>query len=234
MDFMLLLLSVAGGSVDAMNILGFGILTAAQTGNTILLAVSFALGEFAIAFYSGVSVVAYMIGAAAGEIIVVKRHRDPGLWPVVWTLLAELAPLICFLVLWHLAGHAPATAVAAVLVALSAVSMGMQSAAVKRLHLGPATTYITGTLTTFMTETIRSFSVVQAARPQTYGTHDPSRAQQSPQEQRNHPFIYGLSWVVYAGGAVAGAMLYLKFEEIALILPIATIVTVIIAGVRHA
>ena len=40
-----LLLTLVGGSVDAMVILGFNVLTAAQTGNTVLLAVAIARGD---------------------------------------------------------------------------------------------------------------------------------------------------------------------------------------------
>jgi uncharacterized membrane protein YoaK (UPF0700 family) len=45
--------------------LGFGMLTAAQTGNTILLAVSLAQGRFTIAFHSAVSIAAYISTQAA-------------------------------------------------------------------------------------------------------------------------------------------------------------------------
>ena len=83
-DLIVLLLSLAGGSVDAVMILGFNVLTAAQTGNTILLAVSLAQGRFATGFYSAVSVIGYMAGAAVGELVIVRR-RDSASWLVaVW------------------------------------------------------------------------------------------------------------------------------------------------------
>jgi hypothetical protein len=105
---MLLLLAVAGASVDAVVILGFGVLTAAQTGNTILLAAHLAQGQFASGLSSAVSVLGYMIGAAVGELVIVGR-RDSASWPsaVGWTLVAELVPLDCLLSYWHLAGPNP-------------------------------------------------------------------------------------------------------------------------------
>jgi uncharacterized membrane protein YoaK (UPF0700 family) len=69
-----LLLAVAGASVDAVVILGFGVLTAAQTGNTILLAAHLAQGQFASGLSSAVSVLGYMIGAAVGELVIVGRR----------------------------------------------------------------------------------------------------------------------------------------------------------------
>lgn len=97
-DLMILLLAVAGAGMDAMVILRFGVLTAAQTGNTILLAVHLAQGEFASGLSSAVSVVGYIIGAAVGELVIVRR-RDSVPWPsaVVWTLVIELVPLGCLL-----------------------------------------------------------------------------------------------------------------------------------------
>lgn len=89
-DLMMLLLSVAGGSVDAVIILGFNVLTAAQTGNTILLATC---------------------------------SRS---------------------------------------VAIAAIAMGVQSAIVLRLHVGPTTTYVTGTLTSFATKIVRGLYIIKA------------------------------------------------------------------------
>jgi uncharacterized membrane protein YoaK (UPF0700 family) len=56
-ELMMVLLTIAGGSGDAIGIMGFNVLTAAQTGNTILLAVAIAQGKIAL----GVS------AAAAGD-----------------------------------------------------------------------------------------------------------------------------------------------------------------------
>jgi uncharacterized membrane protein YoaK (UPF0700 family) len=220
---MVLLLSVVGGSVDAAMILGFGVLTAAQTGNTILLAVSLAQGELATGFYAAVSVVGYVIGAAVGELVILKRRDSADSWlsPAGWALLVELVPLGALLALWHGAGSHPQTAVIPALVVLAAMSVGIQSAAVLRLHVGPKTTYVTGTLTTFTTRAIQSLNFFETAR---------ARAHQQPSD---HTWIYGASWLVYLGGAAAGALLFLKYRERALVLPLTAIVAVLLTEARR-
>jgi len=60
-DFMILVLAVAGGSVDGVLIPAFNVLTGAQTGNTVLLGVALAQGRLATALGSMVSVVWYVI-----------------------------------------------------------------------------------------------------------------------------------------------------------------------------
>lgn len=69
-DRLILLLALAGAGVDAVVILGFNVLIAAQTGNTILLAVAVAQGQLAVGISAAVSVVGYVIGAAAGELMI--------------------------------------------------------------------------------------------------------------------------------------------------------------------
>lgn len=228
-DLIVLLLSLAGGSVDAVMILGFNVLTAAQTGNTILLAVSLAQGRFATGFYSAVSVIGYMAGAAVGELAIVSRRDSASrLSPFGWALVAELVALSGLLVSWRLAGHNPAVGTSAGLVAFAAVAMGIQSAAVLRLHVGPTTTYVTGTLTTFMTETIRRLPLVETAPARAPEVQDSGSSILSP----NGPILYGVVWLVYAGGACVSGLLFLRVREAALALPIVAIVAAMAAGVH--
>ena len=195
-DFVVLLLSIAGGGVDAIIVLGFHVLTEAQTGNTILLAVAFAERRFATAIHAAVSVVAYLIGSVLGELIIDARRA------VAWAFVAEILLLAALLALWHLAGPAVTPATIGVLVALAAIAMGMQSAAVLRLSAGPMTTYMTGTLTEFATEAARSLLWIRRGE---------------------RPAIYGIDWVVYFGGALANGLLFLHFRENALVVPIVAV-----------
>jgi uncharacterized membrane protein YoaK (UPF0700 family) len=228
---MLLLLAVAGASVDAMVILRFGVLTAAQTGNTILLAVHLAQGQFASGLSSAVSVGGYIIGAAVGELVIVGRGDSaPWLSAVGWTLVAELVPLSCLLSFWHLAGPHPGQGTIMGLVALAAIAIGIQSAAVLRLHSGPTTTYVTGTLTTFTTETIRWLQLIETA-PHLVPTRQ--ELDSASLLSDDSPWIYGITWLVYAVGAVVSGVLFLRVGEGALVLPIATIVAVILVGTRR-
>ena len=226
---MVVLLAAAGGSVDVLVLLGFGVLTAAQTGNTILLAVSLAQGRFTTGWHSAVSLAGYMTGAALGELVIVARRVSASrLTPVGWTLLAEVAALGGLFLFWRPAGPHPDARTSAVLVALAAVAMGLQSAAVLRLHAGPATTYVTGTLTTFATQAIRGLHLVEAARPMAPEPHEPSRGTKVSSADR--PWLYGITWLVYAGAALASGWLYPSFGAAALILPGAAILAVVVAG----
>jgi uncharacterized membrane protein YoaK (UPF0700 family) len=230
-DIMILLLSVAGGSVDAVIILGFNVLTAAQTGNTILLAVSLAQGRFSTGFYAAVSAFAYMVGAAVGELVVGKR-RGSASWlsPVGRGLVAELIALGSLLGSWRLAGPSPALGTTAVPVAIAAIAMGVQSAVVLRLHVGPTTTYVTGTLTSLATKIVRGLYIIKKAPAATTYAQD---ANSAILWSSKGPVIYGVDWLVYAGGACVSALLFLRVREAALALPMAAIVAAIIAGVSR-
>jgi uncharacterized membrane protein YoaK (UPF0700 family) len=102
--------------------------------------------------------------------------------------------------------------------------MGMQSAAVLRLHGSPTTTYVTGTLITFSTDLTRWLFFKEA------------RAGSAPAQDgfsSNRPVLYGLDWLVYVCGALASGLLF-SIREIALVLPMLAIVTVAFAerGIR--
>ena len=225
---MVLLLAITGGSVDAVLILAFNVLAGAKTGNTVLLGAALAQIRLATAFGSMASVVGYVIGAAVAEFILV-RHRDNWPWPsaVGTVLIAELMLLGCLLVLWLLAGPRPVQETIYILVICAAGAMGIQSAAMLRLHGGPTTTYITGTLTIFATKLIRWLKLVEAAAA------SPERPELILMTAFSAPggtWIYGLTWFVYLTGAVVGGVLFLHTREMALLLPIVAIVAVVILG----
>ena len=219
-DLVVLLLAIAGGGVDAVIILGFGVLTAAQTGNTILLATALAQGRLTNGFHAAISIVGYVVGSGVGESVLVARSVPADRFtPVRWTLAIESIFLGCLLISWRLVGPDPSVGVSAVLVALAALAMGIQSAAVLRLHAGPTTTYITGSLTTFATNAIGRLRPNVLAAPL------------APAEDRAHrgflssagPWFYAITWLVYAGGAVAVALIFLRIGAAALLLPIVSL-----------
>lgn len=213
---MILLLALAGAGVDAVMIIGFNVLTAAQTGNTILLAVALARGQFALGLSAAISVIAYVAGAALGEVFLVRQSRTKTSG-IAATLLAEAALLGLLLVLWRVSGSAPSQTTGLALVAIAAVAMGIQSAAVRCLHNGPTTTYITGLLTSFTTGVIRNFLV-----PGTSG-----------HSSGDSPWQYGTVWVTYLAGAIVCGLIYLFAGTMALLLPIASVVAVIALGPRR-
>jgi uncharacterized membrane protein YoaK (UPF0700 family) len=222
---MVLLLAVAGGGVDAIIILAFQVLTGAQTGNTVMLAVALAEGRFAAGFYSAVSVASFIAGSVAGQLAMLRRKSESALGPIGWALIAELIPLSALLICWHLAQH-PGPKVTAILIALAAGSMGMQSAAVLRLHGSPTTTYVTGTLITFSTDLTRWIFIKETGTIKETET-GPIASQEGLSAET--PVLYGLDWVVYVCGALASGLLYLWIRETALVLPMLAIAAVAFA-----
>jgi uncharacterized membrane protein YoaK (UPF0700 family) len=224
---MILLLAIAGAGVDAVMLVAFGVLTAAQTGNTILLGVALGQGQWGTGLAAAISVIGFVVGSAAGELLIEGgRTRSGGAPLIARALVVELLLLILVLAGWRLAGAAAGPGVRDVLVALAAIAMGIQSAVTVRLRAGPATTYVTGTLTTFTTGMIRSLH---------WGGAEPSEAparlgasHTAGESQR--PWMYGLTWIAYLGSAIVAALLYLELREAALLLPIVAIGLVIVAA----
>ena len=227
-ETMILLLAAVGAGVDAVVLVTFGVLTAAQTGNTVLLGVALGQARWSTGLAAGISVVAYVVGSGIGELVADGgRGRRGGPPLVVRALIIEVLLLIVLLVTWRMTGENIGLAVQDALVALAAVAMGIQSAVTLRLHAGPATTYVTGTLTTFTTEMIRwsRWRALErgpaAARPDAAG----GSATEKPR-----PAMYGLTWGAYLAGAVATAVLGLRVREAALLLPIVILVAVVVTA----
>jgi uncharacterized membrane protein YoaK (UPF0700 family) len=214
------ILTLAAAGVDAMVILGFNVLTAAQTGNTVLLAVAVARGDAETGLNAAVSVAAFVAGAVAGEVLcgwsTSGHRRGTGILPA---LLIEVLLLVLLLMLWlpaePTAGHSGVA-----VVALAALAMGIQSAAVLRLQ-GPSTTYITGMLATFSTGYVRWIRAGRVRRTRCRS------AESDAQPPDRLPWRNGLIWVAYLGGAILCGILFLRSGVLALLVPIAAICAVI-------
>ncbi len=140
---LLLALGFAAGYSDALSYIGLGrVFTANMTGNTVLLGVALARGGGADAVRGAAALVGFLAGAALAAAMV-ERDASDASWPgsVTRALALEAVILSVLALAWT---RAPAAAC----VVLSALAMGVQSAAVHRLGVsGISTTYITGTLT---------------------------------------------------------------------------------------
>jgi uncharacterized membrane protein YoaK (UPF0700 family) len=226
-DLMILMLAVVGGSVDAIVCRAFDALPGPQTGNTVLLGIALAHGQFSLAMARSAALFGYIVGAAIGQVMIVK-HRGSWPWPsAAGTIeIVELMFLGALIVAWHLAGaHAVGTA-KDIFVAMSAIAMGIQSAVVLDLPAEkPTTTYITGMLTTFVTQLIQSLHLIEASS-ESRSRHEISLARMS----LAGPWIYGLTWLVYLSGAVAGGLLFSPAHENALLLPIVLLAAVVLLG----
>ena len=211
-DSLLLALSFAAGYVDALSYLGLSrVFTANMTGNTVLLAIGLAQLDADAAVRSSVALAGFLGGAGAGAWIVERDGAD-GVWPRAVTLALglELFILCSFAAGWQLVGDAPAEIPLAVLIWLSALAMGVQSAAIRRLEVsGIATTYITGTLTHLAARFMRT-------------------TWQSRDSRFRHGILLGAVWIVYFGGALAAAIDLRLSSLLAQVIPIAVITCVVV------
>ena len=170
-DLMLLALTWAAGNIDAIGYLGLGrVFTANMTGNTVLLGLHLGQEQGAAALRAFVALVSFGVGLVMGALIV-ERIRGTGPWPpaVTWALALEAAMLAAFAAGMYLTASLREVIEAQALIAVSAIAMGIQSAAVRRLNVpGIATTYVTGTLTTAVTSLDRRVARREAEPPSTH------------------------------------------------------------------
>lgn len=148
-DGLLVLLTLTTGAVDAACFLHLGhAFSSVITGNLVLLAISAGTQDPSLAVHSGIAVAGYSAGVLIAAPIGARGGDDEGTWPasVTVTLVAEFCVLAVFCAGWEVTGGRPGGTPQVLLIAVLAVAMGMQSAAVRKLG-GMSTTYLTGTLT---------------------------------------------------------------------------------------
>jgi uncharacterized membrane protein YoaK (UPF0700 family) len=234
-ESMLLLLSLAAASLDAISYLGLGrVFTAMMTGNTVLLGLALAQGEMLAALRSILALIGFAIGVFVGAIIV-ERESEPAEWPAAVTaaLAFETMILIIFAASFTLFGNTH-QGIVYLLIILSAFAMGVQSAAVRRLGVpGIATTYITGTLTSLMIDLLGWLRSIVARLPvsRTAGSNN---IEKIPWDQR----VSLLAGVVtiYCFGALIGGILQVYSAPLAPLFPLGTVILVVVNAVirqRH-
>jgi uncharacterized membrane protein YoaK (UPF0700 family) len=209
----------------------FGVFTANQTGNVIILAVAIAEGRLATGLLSGVSAVAFTLGIIVGELVIVgRRDAAPRPRPFDVALAAELLILVLLFSTWVVASGRFTPEVRVLLVGLAAAALGIQSAAVSYRNVGATTTYVTGMLTTFVTKTVRWLYVVETRS----GASATLAGLMTARDQGvAPPWLLGVTWIVYVVGAVLNAILYLRIGEVALLLPIAAILAVVVSEINY-
>ena len=234
-NVLLVLLSLAAGCVDAVGYLGFGeVFVANMTGNTVLLGIAVGQADGEAALRAGTALGGFICGVAAGAILVGRKRERP-LWPqaVTAALAVELFVLAVFAGGWLLfAGSEPSGGTALVLISLSALAMGVQSSAVRRLGVpGVATTYITGTLTNLTEGAIDWLRTVRS--PKTSGEDDEELPEPAPPSARGL-LLPADVWFAYGTGAVAGGAAQLLWWPMGVLLPTTVVATVVcVAVIRH-
>lgn len=220
-DALLIMLSVAGGSVDAMVFLGISeVFPANMTGNTVLLGLALSQGHWQDLLAASVALGGFVVGIAAGVAIVERRMED-SLWPPAVTVAValECAALIVFALGWGFVAD-PDGAAAYPLIVTVAVAMGLQGAAVRRLGVpGITATFVTGTLASLVSRVVRRIRLVLEPEEEPTG--------RSSTRELIQPAAVLLA---YATGAVLGSLLALRWGSIASVLPTTLVAVVAVAA----
>lgn len=149
-DGRMLAATAAAAGTDAITYLGLGhVFTANMTGNTVLLGIGVATGDFAAAWRAATALGGFVAAAVAVGVAQPGRGWSRG---VLAALVAEVALLAALAAWWSTLPPHPTGGPRYGLIVLSGAAMGTQSAAVRQLGVpSVTTTYITGTWTTLST-----------------------------------------------------------------------------------
>jgi uncharacterized membrane protein YoaK (UPF0700 family) len=164
----ILLLTWVAGTVDAIGYISLGhVFTANMTGNAVLLGLALGQGQGPAAFRSLFALGGFVLGVTIGAILAHRAGTDiDQRRAFVGPILVETLILAVFALTLHLPMIPRNQFIVQVLIALSSVAMGIQSAAVRRLNLpGIATTVLTGTITAFVAGIVRWLHLTYISSP---------------------------------------------------------------------
>jgi len=234
-DAMVLVLTWAASGADAISYLGLGhVFTANMTGNAVLLGLAVGQGQGLAALRSIVALVGFAVGAGVGAIMVEKgpQHTD---WPVAVTQAVAVEGIILalFALGWHLSARSGGTLYS--LITLSAVAMGIQSAAIRHLKVpGIATTYITGTLTSMVAEFVTWLYRLQLS-PLAVDPTGQSITLEAPVARRYHGArLQAVVLLVYVLAAIVSAFLQTRHSRLVSLSPLLAVALVVMnACLRH-
>jgi uncharacterized membrane protein YoaK (UPF0700 family) len=200
-DLLLVALTVSTGAVDALSWLVLDkVFSAFMTGNLVFVGLRAGGADGPSVPRVLVAVAAFGVGAAVAARIVAPTRDSDTVWParVTVALASSVVAQAAFLALWIGAGAHPSNRAGDVLIALSALAMGMQTTAVFSLGVRAVfTTAATATLAVFMGD-LSDWS------------------QSSGERRRLAAVIIGL-----VSGAAAGGLLVVHARALAPIFPLA-------------
>jgi uncharacterized membrane protein YoaK (UPF0700 family) len=143
----LVALTIGAAATDALSYLGLGhVFPANMTGNTVLLGLGVATGDYAGAYRASTALGAYVIAAFCFGMF---TAADSSAWRLRLGLAVEFGILLSAGIWWLSLGSAPHARTEYGRIMLVGAAMGIQSSITRKLKLpGVTTTYITGTWTT--------------------------------------------------------------------------------------
>lgn len=167
--FELALMSFASGCMDILSYRELGqVFTSAMTGNAALLGLDLGQGNIPATSRNMAAFAGFLFGSGLGAAMLRGHRAEAGRSrAMIVALLMEEALLVAFAALWHYGAGPSSGRLLYGLIALSAVAMGVQSAAAHRIGVpGVTTTYFTGTLTNVVFAVVgRSSLSTDATRP---------------------------------------------------------------------
>jgi uncharacterized membrane protein YoaK (UPF0700 family) len=125
-----------------------------MTGNIVLMGIAVGQGQALSTVRSGLALVGFIGGVVLGTVLT-RVGRENGERPkrVTATLGLELITLALLAAGWVVLGGRPGNLETGALIVMSALAMGLQTAAARRLSaFGVSTTYLTGMLTTLLAQ----------------------------------------------------------------------------------
>lgn len=145
---LLLILTITTGIVDAVSILSLGrVFVANMTGNVVFIGFALAHAPGFSLLASLIALGAFLVGAAGGGLVVGRFAKHRGRLLLTATAM-EVVLLLCAAILLTVAAQPYAAAIGDLAVAASALALGLQNAAVRRLAVPDfTTTVLTMTLT---------------------------------------------------------------------------------------
>lgn len=225
-----LLLTWAAGTVDAISYLGLHhVFTANMTGNAVLLGISIGQGQGLAATRSLLALLAFILGVAIGALLVQRRTTEGDVdRALIGPVAAEAAVLAAFAAAWHLPFLPQNEGTVYFLISLSAVAMGIQSAAVRRLALpGIATTVITGTITSLVAGVVRWLHLTYIS---------PADDAETPAASRGgrHLGLQAGVFLVYGAAAAASGFFQQRIPLLVGLSPLVAIMLVLAAAIHSA
>lgn len=209
-DLGLGLLSAGAGCTDVLAFLKLGgLFTSAMTGNTALLAIALGSGHLLAATRSLSAFLAFSLGVMlATAIAALSRQGEENRRRVLRRLLSlEFVLLVCCAGLWSANSESVQGGLLYTIIALSALSMGVQAVAARTSNASGINTIV---FTTNLVNILMSATHALARLP---------AAGKQPARAGSHLHAF----VAYAGGAVLAAFLVLHWTEVAIWIPVAAV-----------
>lgn len=222
----ILLLTWVAGTVDAISYLALGhVFTANMTGNAVLLGLALGQREGLAAVRSLVALAGFVLGAATGALLMNRRRTELNARrALIAPVLTEAAVLVIFLVILRASAPPLGQPDLYALIVLSAIAMGIQSAAVQRLKLpGIATTVVTSTITSMVAGVVRWMH-------RGYGPQVDGETGEGEKEKNRHLGLQAGVFLVYVAAAAASGLFQRRLNLVVGLSPFVAIAGVLVAA----